>query len=93
LPYVSSAEHECFGASGFGPFVMSKGIPLITSEIHHFSNLPTLKAKSPEDIAMYLDQLFSSNELVEKQIAIQNQYLIENSWANVAKKYISIFEN
>lgn len=93
FPYISHKEHECFGSSGAAPYVMSKNIPVITSSVHHFSNLPTIKCDTPEEIAASLDQLFSSNEAVATQTTKQNSYLEENSWKNVAQKYVDIFTN
>lgn len=93
FPYVSNKEHECFGSSGAAPYTMNKAIPVITSSIHHFENLPSIKADSPEEIAKELDILFSDWKVVQNQVDKQNQYLEENSWANVALKYIEIFRN
>lgn len=91
FPYISNKEHECFGASGAAPYAMSKGIPVITSNIHHFSGLPTLRADTPEEIAEKLDFLFSSKKAIEEQINKQNIYLEENSWEKTALKYINYF--
>lgn len=91
--YESHPAHECFGSSGAVPYTMTKAIPVITSNVHHFENLPTIKADSSEDIARELDKLFSDPKLVEEQINKQNKYLITNSWANTAKMYISVIEN
>lgn len=93
FPYVSHPAHEVFGASGAARIAMSKAIPVITSSVNHFSDLPSLKADSPEEIADALDKLFSSPEAQKKQIDRQIAYLNENTWEQVALKYISIFEN
>lgn len=92
FPYISNKEHECFGASGAAPYTMTKAIPVISSSIHHFVNLPTIKANTPEEIATQLDVLFSNETSVIQQVDAQIKYLDENSWENTAKKYISIFE-
>lgn len=93
FPYISEKQYECFGVSGAAPYAMSKGIPIITSNIHHFSGLPSLRADTPEEIAQQLDFLFSSKKVMEEQVKKQNIYLEENSWPNTALKYIEIFEN
>lgn len=93
FPYVSHKEHECFGSSGATPYAMTKQLPIITSNIHHFENLPTIKAVSPEEIANELDKLFSNNKYCEEQIKKQNEYLEFNSWQNVSKMYLNILEN
>ena len=72
---------------------MAKGLPVITSSIPHFSDLPTIKADSPEQMAQKIDVLFADDNMKQEQIKKQNQYIIDNSWSNMAKKYIDLFEN
>lgn len=93
FPYVSNAAHEVFGASGAARLSMSKGLPVITSSVNHFSDLPTIKADSAEEIAAALDLMFTDKLLLKQQIEKQDVYLVENSWENVALRYISLFEN
>lgn len=93
FPYISNKEHECWGASGAAPYAMNKGIPVITSNIHHFSELPSLRADTPEEIAAHLDRLFSSKKAIDEQIEKQNSYLQDNSWENTAQRYLDIFES
>jgi len=93
FPYGSNPEHEVWGASGAARLAMSKGIPVISSSINHFSDLPTIKADGPEAIANALDLLFSNKELVKSQVEKQIQFLSDNSWQNMARKYIHLFEN
>jgi glycosyltransferase involved in cell wall biosynthesis len=93
FPYVSVPEHEVFGASGAARLAMSKGLPVITSSANHFSDLPTIKADSPEQISIEIDKLFSNWKLINKQVDIQNKYIVDNSWENVAKQYIKLFES
>lgn len=93
FPYVQHPEHEVFGVSGAARYVMAKGVPVITSSGNHFSDLPTIKADSPEEIAAELDKLFADWKLRDKQINIQLEYINENGWANVAQQYIKIFES
>lgn len=91
FPYNSNPEHEVFGASGAARLAMSKAIPVITSKVNHFSDLPTIKADTPEEIAQELDNLFSSRKNQEKQIASQLEYLSENTWEKVAQQYLQLF--
>lgn len=93
FPYAYEKNHECFGASGQAPLAMSKNIPVITSDIHHFRSLPSIKAGTPEEIAKELDKLFSDSKLVQEQLAKQEVYLLENSWKNTAERYIKVFES
>ena len=93
FPYGSDPEHIVYGASGASRVAMTKGVPVITSRIPHFSDLPTIKADTPEEIAKELDILFSDNKAKEKQIEIQNKHLISNSWDKIADMFIKIFDN
>lgn len=93
FPYISHPAHEVFGASGAARMAMSKAVPVITSSVNHFSDLPTVKADSPEEIAAALETLFNSHSAKEAQINKQLEYVAENTWENVAKRYISLLEN
>lgn len=93
FPYVQVTEHEVFGVSGAARYVMEKGVPVITSSGNHFSDLPTIKADTPEEIAEELDNLFSDEQLRTDQVNLQLEYVKENSWENVAQQYIKIFES
>lgn len=93
FPYISHPEHEVYGASGAARLAIAKAIPVITSSIPHFSDLPTIKADSPEEIAIALDKLFSSNQEKQTQINKQLDYLNDNTWEKVAATYINLFEN
>jgi glycosyltransferase involved in cell wall biosynthesis len=93
FPYVSHPAHEVFGASGAARIAMAKGLPVVTSSVNHFSDLPTIKADSPEELAKALEDLFLNPAHREAQINKQISYLNENTWENIAKKYISLFEN
>ena len=91
FPYVSSPEHEVWGASGAARMAMSKAVPVVTSSVNHFSDLPTVKADTPEDIAKAIGALFESPQARERQVLRQLAYIEENSWQNVADRYVEIF--
>lgn len=93
FPYVSNPLHEVWGASGASRLAMSRGLPVISSSIHHFSDLPTIKANSAEEMASEIDKIFSNKKLYQAQLALQNKFLEENSWEKIALKHIEIFEN
>ncbi len=92
FPYVSHPDHEVFGASGAARMAMSKGLPVVTSSVNHFSDLPTMKADTPEDIATALETIFTVPGAKEKQLQVQLSYLDENTWENIGLRYIQIFE-
>lgn len=93
FPYVSNVNHEVWGASGAARIAMSKALPVITSSVNHFSDLPTIKADIPEDIAKELEILFTNPVLREAQITKQIDYLNDHTWNKMALRYISLFEN
>lgn len=93
FPYVAEKEHEVFGASGAARLAMTKYLPVISSKANHFSDLPTIKASNPEEIADEIDKLFSNSKLVKEQLDKQEKFLLENSWDKIAIKYIELFES
>lgn len=92
FPYVSHPSHEVYGASGAARIAMAKALPVVTSSVNHFSDLPTLKADSPKEIAIVLEKLFTNPKFRETQINAQIDYLKENTWEKIALRYISLFE-
>lgn len=92
FPYASEKKDEVFGASGSARIAMSKGIPVVSSCANHFSDMPTIKANTPEELASEIDKLFSDPKLINKQIQLQDKFLEDNSWKNIAEKYLEIFE-
>lgn len=92
FPYISHPSHEVFGASGAARMAMSKAVPVITSSVNHFSDLPSMKADSPKEIAQALESLFEHPDIKEAQINKQLQYVSENTWEKVAQRYISLLE-
>lgn len=93
FPYISHPAHEVFGASGAARIAMAKALPVVTSSVNHFSDLPTIKADSAQEIADALEYLFTHPDAREAQVNRQIDYLNENTWEKVALKYISLFEN
>ena len=91
FPYVSHPQHEVFGVSGAARLAMSKVAPVITSRVNHFSDLPTMKADSPEEIADALDQMFSNYLARKEQVEVQLEYLKENTWEKVALRHVQLF--
>lgn len=93
FPYVSAPGHEVQGASGAARLAMSKGIPVISSSIPHFSDVPTIKADTPQQMADEIEKLCLNKANVERQVKLQNEFLEINSWENTALKYVQVFEN
>jgi glycosyltransferase involved in cell wall biosynthesis len=91
FPYVSHPDHEVFGASGAARMAMARGLPVITSSVNHFSDLPSIKADTPEEIAAALETLFIIPGIKEKQVQTQISYLNENTWEKISLRYAEIF--
>lgn len=93
FPYVSHPTHEVWGASGAARVAMAKALPVVSSSVNHFSDLPTIKADTSEEIAVALEKLFSDPKAREDQVNRQIAYLNDNTWKKIALRYISLFEN
>jgi len=93
FPYVSHPQHEVFGVSGAARVAMSKVVPVITTNVNHFSDVPTLKADTPEEIAEALDEMFSNAIARKLQLQKQLQYLNENTWEQVALRHVRLFSD
>jgi glycosyltransferase involved in cell wall biosynthesis len=93
FPYNSSLEHTVYGASGMARLAMSKNIPVITSHMPLFLDLPTIKTTTPEQTAQQLDLLFTDKTIVEQQLILQSDYIKNNSWDVVAQQHVDIFES
>lgn len=91
--YELEEDNYCNGSSGAALTSMAKNLYTITSSVPHFHTLPTARANNVDELVEQLDKVFSDPEIEIKQLKLQQKYLEENSWQNVAKKYIEIFEN
>jgi hypothetical protein len=69
---------------------MASGVPVITSSIHHFEDLPTIKADSPADIASALERLFESKAARQEQVKRQNDFVVANDWNATAERYLAL---
>lgn len=93
FPYISHPEHEVFGVSGAARYAMSKLIPIVTSNVNHFSDIPTVKASTTEELANAIELMFSDTNARNLQIQKQMDYLNDNTWVKIAQKYIKLFED
>ncbi len=92
FPYVSHPAHEVYGASGAARTAMSKGVPVITSNVKHFVDIPTIKADTVEDIAVELEKIFADRKAWNDQVEKQNAYVLENQWAAVGMLVVRVIE-
>lgn len=90
FPYHSTEEHKVFGASGSARLAMAYKIPVITSNLPHFGDLPTIKVGTAEELAKELDSLFASQKKQAEQIERQTAFIQENGWDITAKRFLSV---
>ena len=93
FPYISEGEHEVFGASGAARMAMSRGVPVVTSRANHFSDVPSRKADSPEELAAEILHLFSYRDAAQTQLARQAAWIEDNSWERVAERHLEVFRS
>jgi hypothetical protein len=91
-PYKLEPNHMVWGASGSARQSFSANIPTITSSIPHFSDLPSIKADTDEDIAKEIDRLFSDEQAYKEQLTKQKEYVLANSWKITADRYVAMLE-
>jgi glycosyltransferase involved in cell wall biosynthesis len=92
FPYQETPGHRVFGSSGAVRLAFATGLPTITSIIPHFSDTPSIKATGANQLAEELGKLFASETKRSEQIERQNQFIAANSWQNVAREYLAVFE-
>ena len=90
FPYGSDKEHTVYGASGASRLAMAAGVPVITSSVPHFEDLPTIKADGPEAMAEALEKLFTDKTARKEQVEKQNAHIAANSWAETADRYLEV---
>lgn len=90
FPYASQPGHEVFGATGAARLAMATNMPVITSSIPHFSDVESIKANSPEEMARQLETLFTDEVAVKKQLDLQEAYIADNTWEKTALRFVEI---
>jgi glycosyltransferase involved in cell wall biosynthesis len=89
FPYRDNHEHAVFGCSGAARLAMSKGIPVVASGVPLFDDLSGVVARptTVEGWAAAIRETFGNKE---EQVRRQAAFLIENSWDNTVKRYLSL---
>lgn len=91
FPYINNGEHTVYGCSGAARIAMSKGLPIVVTDVPLFDDLEGVcpRAKSVEDACEKIKTLFQDKNYKE-QIQRQNDFLTANSWEISAKRYLDI---
>lgn len=92
FPYKNDLNNIVYGASGAIRKAMSNGIPVIASDCHLFDDLEGIvpRPNSPQQLADEIAKVFTSGEYKASLLQKSKQFVTENSWENVGKKYADI---
>lgn len=87
FPYRDNGEHAVLGCSGAARVAMSAGIPVVAAGVPLFEDLEGVvpRPTTVEGWAQAVTEAFE-NPSTDKQDA----FLLENSWANAASRYIQV---
>jgi len=90
FPYVMEDNNTVYGSSGAIKVAMSYGVPVIASNSHLFDDIDGVVTRITDykELAAEIDKIFSNGIYREALIQKQKDYLISNSWDNVADMYI-----
>jgi glycosyltransferase involved in cell wall biosynthesis len=89
FPYTNHPEHVVFGSTGAARVAMTQGVPVIVSDVPLFHDLEGIcpRTASVDDICMEITNFFDEKKAKE-QVAKQNKFLTDNSWARVAQRQL-----
>ena len=91
FPYIDNGNNTVYGCSGAARLSISKGIPVVASNVPLFDDLEGICPR-PNTIQEYCDaiKILFNDANAEQQIKKRNQFLIDNSWERVAQKYLEL---
>jgi len=89
FPYRDNGDHTVYGVTGAARIAMKSGIPVVTSSVPFFYDLTGTcpQANNPKDLAAEIEKMWAAPQV---QVEKQNAFLVQNSWANVAQKYLEV---
>ncbi len=93
FPYTSHPEHIVYGSTGAARIAMANGTPVIVSKLPLFYDLEGVvpRVENAEQLAIELDKLFSCPAHYKEVRERSLKFVEENSWQNVASRYINVF--
>jgi glycosyltransferase involved in cell wall biosynthesis len=94
FPYKNDPKNTVYGASGAVRKAMSNGIPVIASDCHLFDDLDGVvpRPSNPEDLADEIAKVFTSAEYRSSLLKKSKNFITENSWECVGRRYAEILE-
>lgn len=84
FPYRDNGEHTVYGCSGAARVAMSKGIPVVASDVPLFDDLQGIVPR-PSTIDGWTDAILEAFE--KPDVSRQNAFIEGNSWSHVAERY------
>lgn len=95
FPYVSSKDHEVFGASGASRHGIRFGTPTVVSGVPHFHDLQEVCAfgGNLDEMVAQVDKLFSSKEYREFIVSRQNEFALAHTPEKVVERMCSLMSN
>jgi glycosyltransferase involved in cell wall biosynthesis len=90
LPYVDGGDHQVLAVTGAARVAMRSGIPVVTSKVPFFSDLKGVcpQADSVHGFESCIEDAWRDSK---EQVIKQNEFLVKNSWQNVAQMYLKAF--
>ena len=91
FPYTSHPDHIVYGSTGAARIAMSNGTPVVVSKLPLFYDLEGVvpRISTPEELATELDRLFSDSNYYNQIRDNVIEFVKNNSWEIVAKKYLA----
>ena len=92
FPYTNHPDHVVFGSTGAARVAMREGIPVVVSNVPLFHDLEGIcpRVETVEELCQAIETFFDPKK-AQAQVSLQNQFLTDNSWAEVAKRQLETF--
>jgi glycosyltransferase involved in cell wall biosynthesis len=92
FPYTNHPDHVVFGSTGAARVAMTEGIPVVVSNVPLFHDLEGIcpRVETIDELCQAIETFFDPKK-AQAQVSLQNQFLTDNSWAQVAKNQLETF--
>ncbi len=94
FPYKTDPHNTVYGASGAIRIAMANNIPIVASESHLFDDLEGIVPRPSTHLllAKEIDEIFSNDTYRQSILDKTKEFLVKNSWDNVADRYLEIYQ-
>lgn len=95
FPYLTKEGNRVYGASGAIRVAMSNKRPVIASNSSLFDDLEGIIPRPANyiELAKEIDEIFSNNAYRKTLVNKSYQYVLNNSWASSAEKYLNVYHS